>query len=437
MKSVNQRLGLKELVILGLGSMVGGGIFTVLGMAVEISGPAIPIALLFGGLLAAFTGYSYVCLALRFRNDQGLTYLSLAFPQQPLLGIIASWNVVLAYIGTLALYAFTFGAYGAELLHHAQNPQLRQVLSIAILLLFIFFHLRNAKPRGRSYGLLTTVKILLLLILVLKGSSSTTVNHLVARPENGYASILTASAMIFIAYEGFQHIVGAATEASNIHFNLPRAIYLSIAIVTLIYVLLAIVVIGSVDIPQLINAKEYAVALAMEPALGETGRVVVSLIAIMASSSAIHVTLLHTSGIVADMAEARKMPKIFAIKSWQGLPWLATSILAGFAVILILVGKLELIVAFSSLTFLLVAIAVSTANFRLHDKTDANLRIVGIGLCAQIAASLALLWYLLANDTGSLFRIGFVYALVWIAVIIHYFSQKLRRKHLRTKSVSN
>ncbi len=418
---------------MGVGSMVGGGIFTVLGMAVEVAGPAIPIALFLGGVLAAFTGYSYVCLALRFRNDPGLSYLSLAFPRQPLVGIIAGWNVVLAYTGTLALYAFTFGAYSAELLHHAQNSQLRKVLSVVILLLFIIFYLRNANPRSRSYGLLTGVKFLLLWILILKGFSSVSATRFEVAPANGYSSILMASAIIFIVYEGFQHLTRAAAETSNLHFNLPRAIYLSIGIVTLVYVLLAIVAIGSVDVPQLIAAKEYAVALAMEPALGEAGRVVVSLVAIMASTSAIHVTLLQTSGIVADMADERKMPKVLALKSWQGLPWLATSILAGLAVILIVVGKLELIVVFSSLTFLLVAIAVSIANLRLHDKTGADLRIVSSGLCAQIIACLALLWYLLENDLGSLYRIGFVYALLWVTVIFHYFSQKLRRKNQRSK----
>lgn len=417
--------------------MVGGGIFTVLGMAVEVAGPAIPAALLLGGLLAAFTGYSYVCLSLRFRNDNGLSYLSLAFPQYPLAGIISSWNAVLAYAGTLALYAFTFGAYSAELLHHAQNPQLRQVLSIAVLLFFVISHLRKAKPQIRSYGLLTGIKFLLLLILIIKGFSTTASARLELTPVNGYTSVLTAGAMIFIAYEGFQRIAAAASETSNLQNNLPRAIYLSIGIVTLLYVLLSIVTVGSVDVPLLIAAKEYAVALAMEPALGETGRVVVSLIAIIASTSAIHVTLLQTSSLIADMAEQRKMPKILALRGWQGLPWLATSVLAALALILILVGKLELIVAFSSLTFLLVAIAVSVANYRLHDKTDCNLRVVTIGLGAQVIACLALLWYLLSVDPGSLYRILFVYVLFWITMIVHYFGQKLRRRNSRAKAEKN
>ncbi len=431
MKTTNQRLGLKELCALGVGSMVGGGIFTVLGMAVEVAGPGIPVALLLGGLIAAFSGYSYVCLALRFRNDPGLGYQTLAFPQHPLAGIIAGWNVVLAFIGTLTLYAFTFGAYAAELLHHAQNPQLRQVLSIAILLLSVFVHLRNVKPRGRSYGLLTGLKFLLLLILIAQGFSSTSVDRLTAVPARGYGSIIVASALIFIAYEGFQRIAAAADETSNLHFNLPRATYLSIGFVTLVYILLSIVVIGSVEVPQLITAKEYAVALAMEPALGETGRVVVSLIAIMATTSAIHLTLLQTSGMVSNMADARRMPKLLALKSWQGLPWLATSMLAGLAITLIIAGNLELIVSFSSLTFLLVTITVSVANWRLRDKTGADLRIIGTGLATQVIASLALLWYLWFNDPGSLHTILIVYAVVWIAVVIHHVSHKLRRRNPR------
>jgi len=127
-----EKLGLKELIAIGVGGMIGGGIFSVMGLAVGITGNATPIAFLLGGLLALVMGYSYVKLAVSFHSDgASFTYLEYAFPEHKFIGAITGWMVIIGYIGTLALYAFTFGAYGAELLGESDGI-VRQILSVGI-----------------------------------------------------------------------------------------------------------------------------------------------------------------------------------------------------------------------------------------------------------------------------------------------------------------
>ncbi len=113
-KSDKKKLGLKELIAIGVGGMVGGGIFSVLGLSVELSGHAAPIAFSLGAVIALLTGLSYSRLGLCFRDDGGsFTYLEHAFKGKNIAGIGGSL-LLTGYI--LALYAFTFGVYGTAML---------------------------------------------------------------------------------------------------------------------------------------------------------------------------------------------------------------------------------------------------------------------------------------------------------------------------------
>lgn len=116
-------LGLKELIAMGVGGMVGGGIFSVLGLSVSLAGHAAPIAFALGGIIALLTGVSYSRLGLAFRSDGGsFTYLEHAF-RHPNIAGLGGWLLLAGYIGTLALYAYTFGVYGAAMLGTAPCPR--------------------------------------------------------------------------------------------------------------------------------------------------------------------------------------------------------------------------------------------------------------------------------------------------------------------------
>ena len=374
------KLGLKELIAIGVGGMVGGGIFSVMGLAVEVTGNATPAAFLLGGLLALVTGYSYVKLALAYRDDgASFTYMEHAFPRQPALGAFTGWTVIAGYVGTLSLYAFTFGAYSSELFGISSTSIVRQFLSVGIIVFFMIINIKGIRSTGSTEDILVYTKIMLLGLLTIAGFSSVRAAKLTPFFNHQWESVFTAAALIFVAYAGFQLITNAVCESKNPARNIPAGIFGSIAIVTVIYVLLSVVAVGSLSEQRLVAAKEYALAIAVMPSLGQAGKVLVSLAAILATSSAINATLFGASRMMAEMATQKEMPKPFSWRNRVSVPWMAIVTMTVLGCALAYFGGLGFIAAFSSLTFLLVSLGIVIANIKLRKKTASNLTITVLG----------------------------------------------------------
>lgn len=412
-KGNSGELGLFELIAMGVGGMIGGGIFSVLGLAVGISGHAAPFAFAIGSLIALAAGYSYVRLALAFQSDgASFTYLESAFPSQPNVAGIAGWTVVVGYIGTLALYAFTFGAYGADLLGEPKSAVLRMALSTSVLLFFMLVNLRGTRAAGISEDLVVYIKILMLGVFAVAGFTTIRADHLTPVIDKGVPSIFIAGALIFVAYEGFQLITNAVCETRNAPRNIPRGIYGSIAITSLIYISLAFVGVGNLTLGELMAAEEYALAAAARPVLGHAGVVLVGLAALLATSSAINATAFGAARMMAEMALLRRMPKAFSFRSRRGAPWVAIVVLTGLSLLFTLVGGLEIIAEFSSLTFLLVSIGVSVANFRLRARTRSKASLILLGLVLMGATVFLLLLHLWQTEGERLLWIAAIYGTV-------------------------
>ena len=153
MEKSAEKLGLKELVAIGVGSMIGGGIFSVMGMAEGIAVTATPLVFLLGCVIAMLAGYNYAKLALVFHEDgASYTYIKTAFPSVPFLSGLAGWSVLLGYIGTLALYAYTFGAYGAAMFGLGGSYWLKTLLGITIMAFFLIVNIRGIRSAGDHHG---------------------------------------------------------------------------------------------------------------------------------------------------------------------------------------------------------------------------------------------------------------------------------------------
>jgi amino acid transporter len=421
MKEIEEeKLGLKELVAIGVGGMIGGGIFSVIGIAGEIAGNATPFVFVVGSLVAFFTGYSYVKLALTFKEDgASYIYLKHAFPAEQEIAGFTGWSVITGYVGTLALYSYTFGAYGAAMLGFENNYAVRTLLGLFILSAFLYINLKGVKSAGESEDILVYLKIFILLIFGVVGLFLVNPEHFKPLFNHGIPSVFLGGAIVFVAFEGFQLITNSVVEAREPEKNLPLGVYLSIGIVSVIYILLAITVMGVLSFEEILRAKEFAVAEAMKPIFGDYGFAIVSLAALLATSSAINSTLFGASRMMADIARDRYFPPILARKTETLIPKNALLFLFILSALFLIFGRLEAIVAFSSMTFLLVSLAVAIANFRLRGVTNANLGIVLAAIALITTTIVLMIIYLLKHEIDTLLKILFIYISAATAFVVY------------------
>lgn len=412
--SANQhQFGLRELIAIGIGGMIGGGIFSVLGLAVNISGHAAPLAFLVAGCIALSAGYAYVKLALTFHSDgASFTYLERAFPKRPNLAGILGWIIVVGYIGTLALYAYTFGVYAADLAGRPDASLLRGILSSLIIFLFMAINLLGVKETGLAEDFVVYLKIIIITILGIAGFFSVNTNHYFPIFNKGSVSVLSAAAITFVAYEGFQLITNAVCETKNPNTNIPRSIYLSIAVVTVVYFLLAFMSVGVLAPQQFVEHGEYALAVAVYPTLGNAGRILVDIAALLATSSAINATLFGASRMSAEIATEKMMPLAFSFKNKTDVPWIALVTITMMSMIFTFAAPLETIATFSSLTFLIVSIGVAIANIKLYKKTQSSLSVSLLGLVLMSSTSLLLIWHLIQFEFNTLLFTLIAYIIV-------------------------
>jgi amino acid transporter len=425
-RKTEEKLGLKELIAIGVGGMIGGGIFSVLGISVGFAGNGAPVSFLIDLLIALFAGYHYVKLALTFRDDgASYTYLRRAFPDKPWISGIEGWTVIIGYVGTLALYSFTFGAYGADLLGFPHSKVLRIFLSVFILLFFYYVNLKGVRTSGVTEDFIVYAKIFILSLFAFIGFSQLNPSRFYPPFNKGIPSVFLGAAVIFVAYEGFQLITNAVRETENPDENVPKGIYGSIVITGTIYFLLSLLAVGVLSYKQIVSAKEYALAEVAKPILGNWGRVLISFAALLATSSAINSTLFGASRMAAEMGEQRIMPAFFSKRNRKGVPAYSLTALTLFALFFTSLSGLSVIAEFSSVTFLLVSIGVSIANLELKDLTGADVKKGLTGLVLMAVTTLAIVVYLYLENRRELLSILSIYTLTAILFFSYYlFSQK-------------
>jgi len=413
-----EKLGKRELLAIGVGGMIGGGIFSVLGLTVALAGHAAPLAFLLGTVVALAAGYFFVRLGLFFRDDGGVfTFVRAAWPRRPERSALVGWVLLAMYVGTLGLYAYTFAAYGADLLGEPDHRPLRVFLALAVLGFFALINLEGVRASGTTEDLMVYTKLLILALFGGIGLFRVDFGRFSPLFDQGIPAVFLGAAVIFVAFEGFELVVNAVQETGDPDRDLPFGVYGSIMVTGAVYVLLAVVAVGALPVAEIRAASDYALARVAEPVLGVAGRLLIALSALLATSSAINSTLFGASRMMAEMAEEGSLPRIFARRDAKGVPWFGVVGLSAAAGALATLGSLTLIAAFSSLTFLLVVFGVAVAGFRLRKQA-------GIAPVPALAAMLtillvvaALIFYLADTRPGELGLLTAVYLAVGVGAL--------------------
>jgi amino acid transporter len=407
------KLNLAEVSAIGIGGMIGGGIFAVLGLAIATAGHAVVLTLAGGGVIALLTGLSYAHLGLHFRGDGGsFTYIEKAFAAPAIAGC-AGWLLVVGYVGTLALYATAFGDYGATLFSYSGVKLVSAVLIVVVLAAFLAINLRGARTSGIVELGVVAIKLLILAVFSAAAFVGIKADHFVPLFDHGVASPLIAVALIFVAYEGFELIPNAIDEMVDPVRNLRRAIVISVVLTTIIYIVVAVAALGSLTTAQIQHDQEYVLAVAARPTLGQAGFVLIGVAALLSTASAINATLFGASRLAMVMARERALPQVFGLQErTRNVPYVALMALTGLSLAFALAAPLAAISGFASATFLVIFAAVNFSALRLARKIRLSPLIPLAGGLLATASLGLLLWYDWNKDRPSLYLLLAVYGLV-------------------------
>jgi amino acid transporter/nucleotide-binding universal stress UspA family protein len=402
-----------DATLIGVGAMIGAGIFVLIGIAAGVAGPALLLTFILNGIIALLTAMSYAELGSCY-HDAGGGYLWVKEGLPKWNGFISGWMSWFAHAVACSLYALGFGAYFEHVLGEFSltmphwgflSPQ--KILAASTAILFAYVNFRGASETGKIGNLVTVTKIIILLIFIgfglelilRKGDWQTTFSPFL---PHGYGGVFKSMGLTFIAFQGFEVIAQSSEEIRNPRKNIPRAVFLSLLIVVPIYILVAIVSIGSVK-PDGMTPWDY-LAQQKETALVEVARhffigggVMILIGGLISTISALNATIYSSSRVAFAMGRDRNFPGFFSKvhKKNQTPHW---SILISLMIIVLMAVSLPIedVASAADIMFLLLFLQVNLAMIRLRKKrTDLDrgfkvpvfpfLSILGISLLLFLA----------------------------------------------------
>ncbi|MEO9229913.1 MAG: APC family permease [Devosia sp.] len=405
-------MGLWSVTSLGIGAMVGAGIFALLGQAVAIAGSLTYVSFLLGGLVAALSGYSYAQLAMRYPDAGGVeTYFDRAFGGRRFSGTLSLiYLVTMAF--TVALVAKAFGAYAAPLLLGNASPMWVDILASGLIVVMTLLNFIGAGSVGKAEIALVAIKLIILAGLMVAGAVGMVGHPSIVQAHSGLTSVIGCVGLTFLAYAGYSVMANAAGSVTKPKRTIPAAIYLAIGAVIVLYTGLAVVVLASVTPAQLAANSDVAVAEAARPLFGSAGYVIVSIGALLATASGVNAWIFSALEMSRAEAKATQLPRIFRKIVWrkgtQGL-------LVLIAIVLLLTNIFDLsaLANIASITFLITYLAVHIANWQLSSETKSNRWVVAAGFLSMAVVLGFLLWTTVAQQPWAAVVIVALVAASW------------------------
>ncbi|TCS63388.1 APC family permease [Varunaivibrio sulfuroxidans] len=418
------KIGFWSATAIGVGGMVGGGIFAVLGLSVQVTRAGAPLAFALAGGVALLSAYSYVKLSVTFPSEGGtVSYIDKAFGPGLFSG---SANILLwlSYIIMLSLYAHAFGSYAAQLMPASQQVfWLHAYISLAVLTMTAL-NMGAVKIVGEAEDVIVVIKISILLVFVLIGALSIDPSRLAPSQWAAPLPLAAGGMLIFVAYEGFELIANTARDVRDPVRTLPRAFYAAVGFVIVLYIAVSAVAVGNLTIPQIIAARDFALAAAAQPFLGESGYMVITIAALLSTVSAINATLYGAARLSYVIAKDGELPRFLERKVWSR-PVEGLLITCGATLLTANFFDIQSISTMGSTGFLLIFAIVNAAGFILAEKTGGRRWISALGGASCLAALASLIWRT-ATTTPS--KLGILAAMIALAVGVEILYRLFVRK---------
>ncbi len=371
---------------MGVGSMVGAGIFALLGEAGAVAGAAVWLSFLVAGIVATFQGYAVAKLGARYPSSGGIvTFLLQGFGGGRITAI-TSWLLYFAALIVTAMVSVSFGNYGSALFFgESSSPGWSKVLATAVVIAVAAVNIAGARFIDRVQSAIVFVLLGVFAIFIVVTLTQVDPQLLAPSTYPPAIELVSSVALTFFAYLGFAVISFTGGDLPDPARNLPRAMYIALGITIALYVLISIGVFGTLTVDEVIANGDTALAQAAKPALGEAGFVMMAIAALLATSSSVNANIYAAAGSTAKLAESGMFPPIFGqLSRVGGTRGLLISVIA----VLLLANLVDLtaIASLGSAVALAIFLITSIAAYRLKAETGsrASLLLAGIGLTTVV-----------------------------------------------------
>lgn len=396
-------LSLTGAVSLGTGVMIGAGIFALLGQVAELSGQWFPIAFLVGAIISGFSAYSYIKLSNAYPSAGGIaTYLKKIYGKGAL---TASGALLMAFSMVIneSLVARTFGSYTLQLFDVGDNSVWVPVLGVLLLITAFLINISGNNVIGKSSLVMAILKIGGISIFAIGGlwAAGFSFSEVVSSrslSEYPVSSYLGALALSILAYKGFTTITNSGGEIVKPNKNVGRAIIISLAICTLIYLLVAFAVSSNLSIEEIIRAKDYSLAEASKPAFGKYGLWFTVGIAIVATISGVIASVFAVSRMTAMLTDMDLIPhNHFGMPGGIQKHMLVYTVVSAIA--LTVLFDLTRIASLGAILYLVMDIGIHWGILKnLRKEIRANAAIIGAAIILDLVVLGAFLWIKISSD---------------------------------------
>ena len=351
---LSRDLGLVSALAIGTGTMIAAGIFTLSGLAVGYVGSAAIVSFLLAAVVAAFTALTYCEFTSIYPfSGEGYLYARKTFP--PLLAYLVGWCILLGYASSCAFYIASLSSYFNEFIWHVAVPALPGLVFLAALTLL---NIKGTKESGTFQIVVTAAKIVLLVWFIAGGLGSIDTAAITERFSTDVPLIASTAALVFITFFGFSAIAASAGEVINPTKTIPRAIFISMIVVTVLYALVVLVVV----VANLSEYTEAAMGVAARAFLGPVGGAVIVGGALFSMISASNASILAGSRVALSMSQLRHLPRLFArVSARTHTPVVALLAVGGAIGVFALLLPLESLAHFANLVLLLALCLVNAA----------------------------------------------------------------------------
>ena len=398
--------------------MIGAGIFALTGQMAEMTGVLFPLAFLSAALIVSFSAYSYVKMSNAYPSAGGIgMYLSKAYGPT----LTTAFHALLMYFSMVIAQSFlarTFGSYTLELFDFGDRSLLVPLLGVALLISAFLLNLSANKLIQGVASVLGFIKIGGIILFGVVGviiADSVGMETSASAPEGSLAGFLGATALGILAFKGFTTITNSGSEIKDPHRNVGRAIMISIALCVVIYALVGFAVAINLSLSEIIETKDYSLAAAARPALGEAAVWFTVILAMLATAGGIIASIFAVSRMLAMLTEMELVPhRHFHMPGSIQKHTLVYTVVLGL--VLTAFFDLSRIAALGIIFYLIMDIAVHWGVLRhLRKEVGANPIVLVIAILLDAVVLAGFLWVKATTDPLVLIVATIVMAAILIA----------------------